>query len=96
MDGITIFQAVLISHTTSKGELVNISDRFVPDPNAAALRGTPDRAALVATPGVTARQAVALGAQNVGQPVEAESVLSTGDRRIATAEIHGDGVERRD
>jgi len=79
LDGITIFQAVLISHTTSKGELVNISDRFVPDPNAAALRGTPDRAALVATPGVTARQAVALGAQNVGQPVEAESVLSTGD-----------------
>ncbi|MGA2852642.1 MAG: hypothetical protein ABSE90_00720, partial [Verrucomicrobiota bacterium] len=44
VDGIAVFEGVLISHTTSKGELVNISSQFVPDPDGAATRGTPNRA----------------------------------------------------
>ncbi|MCX6927719.1 MAG: hypothetical protein NT154_31585, partial [Verrucomicrobia bacterium] len=57
VDGIPVFEAVLISHTTSKGELVNIVSGLVPDPDQAATHGTPNRAALVAAPGLTAPQA---------------------------------------
>ncbi len=78
-EGIAVFEAVLISHTTSKSELVNISSQFVPDPAAAANNGAPNRAALVAAPVVTASQAVALAAQNVGVDLKAGSVSATSD-----------------
>ena len=67
VDGIPVFEAVLISHTTRKGELVNLSSQFLPDPTAAAERGVPNRAALLAAPEVSARQAVAIAARNLGE-----------------------------
>ncbi len=78
VDGIALFESSLISHTTRKGELISISSQFLSDPAAAASQGTPDRASLIATPVVSARQAVALAARNVGEKIEAEAVLSAG------------------
>ena len=78
-EGIAVFEAVLISHTTSKSELVNISSQFVPDPSAAANNGAPNRAALVAASAVTASQAVALAAQNVGVELKADGVTAASE-----------------
>jgi hypothetical protein len=36
VDGIEVFEAVFISHTTDKGELVNVCSQFVPDPIGSA------------------------------------------------------------
>ena len=78
VDGIGVFEAVLISHTTRQGELVNLSSQFVPDPVAAAAQGTPNRAALLAAPGVSARQALALAGQNTGEQFRAEEAAAAG------------------
>jgi autotransporter-associated beta strand protein len=74
VDGIAVYQARLIAHTTRKGELVNISSHFIPDTDTAATRGTPDRATLVAAPVVSAPKAVALAAQNIGTELTANQV----------------------
>ena len=36
LDGIAVFEAVLISHSTKHGELVSVSTQFVPDAVSAA------------------------------------------------------------
>ncbi|MCX6928243.1 MAG: hypothetical protein NT154_34285, partial [Verrucomicrobia bacterium] len=41
--------------------------------------GTPNRAALVAAPGLTAPQAVALAAQNIGETLSAGAVVAAAD-----------------
>ena len=74
VDGVPIFEAVLISHTSRNGELVNLSSQFLPDPSGAADRGLPNRAAHLATPEVSARQAVALAARNVGEDLQEEGI----------------------
>ena len=43
LDGISVFEAVLISHTTRKGELVGIGSTFLADLEGAAKAGTPNR-----------------------------------------------------
>ena len=75
VDGVPVFEAVLISHTTRNGELVNLSSQFLPDPTAAADRGVPNRAAHLAAPEVSARQAVAIAARNVGEDVQEEGIM---------------------
>jgi hypothetical protein len=77
VDGIAVFDAKLISHTTRNGELVSVSSQFLSNPDAAATHGTPDRAALVASPFIPAQQAVALAARDVGEKFEAQDVVST-------------------
>ncbi len=74
VDGISVFGAVLISHTTRRGELVNLSSRFLPAPEVAAERGTPGRAALIANPEISARQAVAIAAGNIGEAMSEEAL----------------------
>ncbi len=78
VDGIAVFEATLISHTTAKGELVSLSIQFISHPDTAATRGTPARAALVAIPALSARDAVALAAQNVELPLAEEKIAATG------------------
>ena len=78
VDGIAVFEATLISHTTRKGELVSVASGFVSNPDAAATRGTPDRVSLVNTPIVSAQQAVALAASEAGEKIEAEAVTAAG------------------
>ena len=78
VDGIAVFEATLISHTTRRSELVSISSSFISNPDAAATRGTPERASLVNSPIVSGEQAVALAAREAGEKVEAEAVTAAG------------------
>ena len=78
VDGIPVFQAAMISHLTSKGELVSISDLFVADANKAAARGTPNRPALMGASGVPARSALAIAARSVGEQLTVEKVTAAG------------------
>jgi len=74
VEGIPVFEAVLISHTTRQGELVNLSSQFLPDPTAAADQGVPNWSAVLAAPQVSARQAVALAARNLGEEAQEETI----------------------
>ncbi|HKW28451.1 MAG TPA: M36 family metallopeptidase, partial [Verrucomicrobiae bacterium] len=77
VDGIRIFEAVLISHTTARGELVNLGSQFVGDAGKAADRGTTNRAVVEAAPAITAPQAVALAAVNIGDDLKPEQAMPT-------------------
>ena len=74
VDGIPVFEAVLISHTSRRGELVNLSDQFLPDPTAAVERGGQNRADLGASLSVSARRAVAIAAGQIGERLSEEQV----------------------
>jgi hypothetical protein len=63
MDGIPIFEGLLISHTTAKGELVSISSYFISDAAVATHRAKAHRIVL------TAQDAVQRAAQNLGVTV---------------------------
>ena len=73
VEGVPVFEALLQSHVTRRGELVNVASHFLPDPVAAAARGTPRRAALLAAPAISAEEAVAIAARNIGEAVQAAS-----------------------
>ncbi len=76
VDGVPVFEALLQSHVTKRGELVNVASHFLPDPAAAATRGTPRRAALLAAPAISAAEAVAIAARNIGETVQAADVTA--------------------
>ena len=48
LDGVPVFDAVLIGNSTAAGELVTLSSSFLPDVAAKADAGTPNRAATTA------------------------------------------------
>ena len=77
VDGIPVFEGLLISHTTAKGELVSLASHFLPRPMEAAQVGMPARAAVRTNPPITARQAVALAAQNLGEKLETNAIKET-------------------
>ncbi len=91
VDGIPLFEAILIAHTTRAGELVNLSSRFVADPERAADRGVSNRATLVVQPDVSARRAVAVAAENIGSKVAEEEIVPL----VETGPIAGVGAEKR-
>ena len=66
LQGIAVFEAVFISHTTKQGELVNVSSQFIPDAEAAA-RATPART--ITAPEIPATRALIIAAANVGQEI---------------------------
>jgi hypothetical protein len=76
VDGVPVFEAVLSAHTTRRGELVNIGGRFLPDPRAAAARGTPNRATLLAALPIAPARAVANAAAAVGLPLTQAEVIT--------------------
>jgi len=84
VDGIPLFESVFISHTTRQGELVNLASQFVPDPEAAADRGVTHRAALVAAPEVSARQAVVIAARNIGMDLDEPALAPDADTNGGT------------
>ena len=73
MDGIPVFEGLLVSHTTKRGELVSVSSHFVPQPDQAA-GTTPDRAA----PRVTALDALILAAKNEGDVIAVTNIIPLG------------------
>ncbi len=74
LEGISIFEAVFTSHTTKRGELVSVASQFVPAPMQNAAAKTRSLVAARQTPAITAAQAVALAARNLGEAVEEAAV----------------------
>ena len=77
VDGVPVFGAILQAHTTKAGELVNVASNFLADPNAAANHGTPQRAARLAAPAISAAEAVAIAGRNLGEAVQAADLTTT-------------------
>ncbi len=69
VDGIPVFEGLLTSHITKRGELVSLSSHFVPNAEQAA--GVPGRRAI---PAVTARDAVAGAARDIGENLAATNI----------------------
>ena len=74
VDDIPVFEAILVSQTTKRGELVSISSHFVPAPDQAAAAGTSTPAAGRSRPVVTAPQALSLAARNIGETLAANDL----------------------
>jgi uncharacterized repeat protein (TIGR01451 family) len=70
LDGIAIFESVFISHTTKRGELVNVASQFVPTPVQAAKAGLRSLVTAQHPPNISAAKAVALAARNIGAELE--------------------------
>jgi hypothetical protein len=88
LDGLPVFDALLVGHVTKDGELVSVSSRLLPEPEKAQGRNG-------ARP-LAARSAAALAARSLGEVVEeaglSESVLEPGSERrtrITGAGLHG-------
>ena len=79
VDGIPVFEALLVGHVTRNGELVNLSSQFLPEREQAANLGVPNRAAVQAALPISARQAVVLAAAVIGETVTLEQVSSEGE-----------------
>src|SRR5262249_42924838 len=62
LEGIPVFEGVLIAHTTKNEELVSVCSGFLPDVPQAATAGTPNRASLQSGPTITAQAALLLAA----------------------------------
>jgi len=66
-EGIEVFEAVFLAHTTKDGELVNVSSQFVPDEARAVANGDMVFAAAgVIAPAISAAEALILAATNLG------------------------------
>lgn len=78
LDGIAVFQSVLMGHATRRGELVSIASEFLPNLPAAADAGTPGRAGVQTAPPVTLVQAVVKAGQNIGESLTAGDVVAAG------------------
>lgn len=77
--GISVFEAVLQSHVTSKGELVAVSSQFVANPATAAAQGTPAWATLTQNPTIPMARALANAAADVGDQVDEAAVRRISD-----------------
>ena len=82
LDGIPVFEALLISHTSKEDELVNISSRFVPA-IAVAKVGANNRAALAANPPLPVQKAIAIAAKSVGDDADPAKVVEIGFKDTA-------------
>jgi uncharacterized delta-60 repeat protein len=77
LDGISVFEAVFQAHVTSRGELVNVASKLVPNLEQAAQRGAPNRAARLAAPAVSAAKAVAIAGRGIGESLSDPDVTAT-------------------
>lgn len=77
VDGVRVFESTLQANITSKGELVNIASRLVPDARAAAAAGMPDAPHILTRPPVPATSAISLAAATVGDSVPAENITAS-------------------
>ena len=75
LDGISVVDALFISHVTAKGELVSVSSHFVPAPDATGSNAT-NCALLESAPPITSMQAVLAAAANIGENIRPERLTS--------------------
>src|SRR5206468_10364898 len=69
-DGIPVFEAILYGHLARNGELVSLCSQFLPALAAAADTGVPNRLLVQAIPPISAQQAVAYAATNIGETLD--------------------------
>ncbi len=74
LDGIPVFEALLYAHIARNGELVSLCNQFLPALAQAADAGVPNRQFVQAFPPVSAQQAVAYAATNIGETLDAAEV----------------------
>ena len=79
LDGIAIFDGLLIGHLTKRGELVNLSSRFIPQPLEAANKGAVNRAQLVAKPVISVQEAILRAAENIGTRLDPNNIAALSD-----------------
>ena len=66
-EGIEVFEAVFLAHTTKDGELVNVASQFVPDAAQAAGNGDPIFAAAgIIAPAISAADALFIASTHLG------------------------------
>ena len=75
LDDLAVFEGCLIGNMTSRGELVNLSSQFMPEPARAADAGTPNRAALQAAPLISPQRAIAAAAATLDENLEVSAIL---------------------
>ncbi len=77
LDDISVYGGLFVGHLTRNDELISVSDRMVPD-LAQAAAAIPNRSQLVATPPLTAAEAVRRAALNLGDDGSALGLTSVG------------------
>ncbi|MBI5770411.1 MAG: M36 family metallopeptidase [Verrucomicrobia bacterium] len=77
VDDIRVFEATFQSHVTSRGELVHLSSRLLPDA-AAARRTSAAGETPAASPAISARAAVALAGRDIGEQLAVTDVAALG------------------
>lgn len=84
VDGIPVHEALMVGHVTKRGELVNLSTRFLPDAVKAADAGTANRAAAQSAPAISAAEAIVNAAKDVGSDLAISQVRGSGEPAGAT------------
>jgi hypothetical protein len=74
LDGIPVFEGVLIGHVTQNGRLVNISSHFLPDVEKTVGLNRSSRFLLESAPPIPGAQAVANALGDLGEHVELDAV----------------------
>lgn len=94
LDGLPVFDALLVAHVTREGELVAISSRLLPQPERVSGRAAPR--------GINARRALVLAARNLGETLDEGALIETGVEpgaeqrtRLAGGRLRGGGEARR-
>lgn len=97
VDGIPVFEALFVSHTSRRQELLSISSHFVPAADKAAAKETANRTALLDNPPVSATKALEKALQNIGEnlssPVHMEKMEVEGPvrhQRLQSDSLQGD------
>lgn len=75
VDAIPVFESVLTTHTTGRGELVSISSQFVSDRSRDALLAKADRA-----PTLIASDALGRAAENLGHAIKSSDISAVGEK----------------
>src|SRR5262249_244981 len=78
LDGIPVFESVLIGNTTKRGELVSLSSQFLPNLAGLADVGTPDRVEIQAAPPISAVDAILKAAADLGETWKGAEISATG------------------
>lgn len=89
VDGLAVYEGVLVGHITRRGELAGLSSQFIAHPERAADAGTPNRAALYAAPDIPAAQAVLLAAESIEEVLQPATItpvnaLPQGEEKLQT------------
>ncbi|MEO5802954.1 MAG: M36 family metallopeptidase, partial [Verrucomicrobiota bacterium] len=76
LNDISVFEGLLISHTTKNEELVNISSHFLPDHAQAAKAGARNQSEQNGEPGISAEAAITIAADNLGEKLPVAEITS--------------------